>query len=108
MLDPERAVLVERGDAFGGGTNCGLPGVVVALTNSRMAFLAGPSFQEGSGSVCASACGQKASEAARISARAGPENVVIRFIGPLLSYPDFLGNWMLMPPKIWTAGWPAP
>jgi hypothetical protein len=38
-----------------GGTNCGLPCVVVVRTKSTIAFLAGPSFQEGSGSVCASA-----------------------------------------------------
>ena len=36
-----------------GGTNFGLPCVVVACTKSTIAFLAGPSFQEGSGSVCA-------------------------------------------------------
>jgi hypothetical protein len=35
----------------GSGTNVGLPSVVVALTNSTIAFLAAPSFHEGSGSV---------------------------------------------------------
>src|SRR5215510_3062661 len=34
-----------------GGTNCRLPFVAVALTNSVMAFLAGPSLQEGKGSA---------------------------------------------------------
>ena len=38
-----------------GGTNFGLPWVVVDWTNSTIAFLAAPSFHEGSGSVCASA-----------------------------------------------------
>ncbi len=36
-------------------TNFGLPGVVVACTNSTIVCLAGPSFQEGSGSVSACA-----------------------------------------------------
>src|SRR5215467_12910424 len=36
-----------------GGTNCGLPCVVVTSTNLTMASLAAPSFQEGSGSVWA-------------------------------------------------------
>src|SRR6266478_2117551 len=36
-----------------GGTNFGLAWSVVAFTNSTIACLAGPSFQEGSGSVCA-------------------------------------------------------
>ena len=49
MLDPERPVLIERGDARLGGTNFGLPLSVVALTNSTIAFLAAPSFQDGSG-----------------------------------------------------------
>ena len=34
-----------------GGTNLGLPCVVVACTNSTIACLAGPSFHEGSGSA---------------------------------------------------------
>ena len=53
-----------------GGTNFGLPCVVVVCTNSTIAFLAGPSFQEGSGSVCASACAPKASAAPSASMRA--------------------------------------
>ena len=36
-----------------GGTNFGLAWSVVACTNSMIAFLAGPSFQEGRGSVWA-------------------------------------------------------
>src|SRR5690242_18221795 len=36
-----------------GGTNLGLDGSVVACTNLRIACLAGPSFQDGKGSVCA-------------------------------------------------------
>ena len=39
-----------------GGTNFGLPCVVVAFTNSTIACLAAPSFHEGSGSVWAWAC----------------------------------------------------
>ena len=46
-----------------GGTNCGLPCVVVACTKSTMAFFAGPSFHDGSGSVCARAHGAPASTA---------------------------------------------
>src|SRR5262245_25431790 len=38
-----------------GGTKLGLPCVVVDLTKSTMAFFAAPSFQDGSGSVCAKA-----------------------------------------------------
>src|SRR5262245_20196845 len=38
-----------------GGTDFGLPSVVVACTKSRIAFFAGLSFQEGSGSDCARA-----------------------------------------------------
>src|SRR5262245_27214858 len=36
-----------------GATNCGLPFSVVVFTNSTIAFLAAPSFQDGSGSVWA-------------------------------------------------------
>jgi hypothetical protein len=36
--------------------NLGLPGVVVSCTKDRMCALVGPSFQEGSGSVCACVC----------------------------------------------------
>src|SRR5262245_24269914 len=36
-----------------GGRNWGLPCVVVLCTNSTMAFLAAPSFHDGSGSLCA-------------------------------------------------------
>ena len=68
------AVLVERGDPLAGGTNCGLAGRRCPSTKATIACLAGPSFHEGSGSVCASACAPEASEAARISARADREN----------------------------------
>src|SRR4051812_43536799 len=40
-----------------GATNCGLLFSVVFLTKSRIAFFAGPSFHEGSGSVAAVAVG---------------------------------------------------
>ncbi len=50
VLDPERAVLVESGDAFPGGTKFAPPVVVVAFTKSTMACFAAPSFHEGSGS----------------------------------------------------------
>jgi hypothetical protein len=36
-----------------GGTKFGLPFSVVVLTNSTIAFLAAPSFQDGNGSVWA-------------------------------------------------------
>ena len=55
MLDPQRAVLIEGGDALGGGTNFGLPLSVVAWTKATMACLAGPSFHDGKGSVWACA-----------------------------------------------------
>jgi hypothetical protein len=41
MLDPERAVLIEGGDAFLGGTNLGLALSVVAFTKSTIARLGG-------------------------------------------------------------------
>ena len=53
-----------------GGTNCGLPCVVVACTNSTIAFLAAPSFHEGSGSLWANALAAKTSAAPSSSARA--------------------------------------
>ncbi len=59
-----------------GGTNFGLPCVVVVCTNSTIAFLAGPSFHEGSGSVCASACAPKASAAPSASMRANMKDKV--------------------------------
>jgi hypothetical protein len=36
-----------------GGKNSGPPAVVVFCTNSTIYFFAAPSFQDGSGSVCA-------------------------------------------------------
>src|SRR5262245_52263373 len=62
------------------GTNFGLPRAVVACTNSTIAFLAGPSFQEGSGSVWALARAPAASsetQSAKISGR-----VLIRNVRP--------------------------
>ena len=51
MLDPQRPVLVEGGDARFWGTKFGLDGSVVAITKSTIACLAAPSFHEGSVSV---------------------------------------------------------
>ena len=52
MLDPERAILVERGDAFRRALRIsGLDSSVVACTNATIAFLAAPSFHDGSGSA---------------------------------------------------------
>src|SRR5262245_12268689 len=55
-----------------GGTNFGLDLSAVAWTNSTIAFLAAPSFHEGSGSVSACARAPRASRAptANASARA--------------------------------------
>src|SRR6266446_6672827 len=52
-----------------GGTNFGLDWSVVACTNSRIAFFAGPSFHEGSGSIwaCTSATTSRHKHATRIS-----------------------------------------
>jgi hypothetical protein len=47
MLDPERAVLIEFGDAFGRRYEIRAAFVVVALTNSMIACFAGPSFHDG-------------------------------------------------------------
>ncbi len=49
-----------------GGTNVGLDWSVVACTKSTIACLAGPSFHEGSGSVCANACALMASTATSV------------------------------------------
>jgi len=70
MFDPQCAVLVERCDAFCGGYEVRATLVVVTSTNPTIAFLAGPSFHEGNGSVCASSCATKASEATTNTARA--------------------------------------
>ena len=51
LLAPERAVVIERGDALGGGTNSGPPCFVTRATKSRIADFAAPSFQEGSGKL---------------------------------------------------------
>src|SRR4051812_43398820 len=52
------------------GTKFGLPASVVALTNETIAALAGPSFQDGSGSAWAIACALQQSTA-MASARNG-------------------------------------
>ena len=56
MLDPQRAVLVEGGDALGRRHE-----LRAALGRGRLhelddRLLGGPSFHDGSGSVCAKAC----------------------------------------------------
>src|SRR5262245_28340646 len=63
-----------------GGTNFGLPDVVVLVMNSTIAVLAGPSFQEGSGSVCAAA-GSAATSTQTHSANAQAG----LFMGPLVA-----------------------
>ena len=50
MLDPERAVLVEGGDALRRRDEIRRPYPWWSSTKSTMACLAGPSFHEGSGS----------------------------------------------------------
>src|SRR5712691_949551 len=70
-----------------GGTKAGLPCVVVACTNLRIACFAGPSFHEGSGSVCARACAARASPLARTSTEVNSRRVW-RFMGP----PEVLGT----------------
>ena len=51
LLGPERAVVVEDGDALGWRHEVGRrPAVVTAATKSTMACFAAPSFQDGSGS----------------------------------------------------------
>ncbi|MCK7522770.1 MAG: hypothetical protein MZV64_36345 [Ignavibacteriales bacterium] len=61
LLAPERAVVVEGGDAFGGtGTKSGEPGFVTFSTKSTMDCLAWPSFQEGSGSAACEMAAVKA------------------------------------------------
>ena len=53
MLNPQRAILIKGGDGSPFETNFELRWSVVSCTKSRMAFFAGPSFQEGSGSSAA-------------------------------------------------------
>jgi hypothetical protein len=50
MLDPQRAVLIEGGDALLGRHKRRLAWSVVPRTKSTMAFFATPSFHEGGGS----------------------------------------------------------
>src|SRR4029453_11034150 len=64
-----------------GGTNFGLDWSVVACTNSRMAFFAGPSFHEGSASVCAWACAPRTSNTVKVTNRANTNTEGMRFIG---------------------------
>src|SRR5262245_40674717 len=64
-----------------GGTNCELAGSVVACTNARIACFAGPSFHEGSASVCAWACAPRTSKAAKATNRANTNTEGMRFIG---------------------------
>ncbi|HSD49993.1 MAG TPA: hypothetical protein VLG48_01200, partial [Candidatus Methylomirabilis sp.] len=58
-----------------GGTNFGLPWVVVACTNVRIACLAGPSFHEGSGSALCYAGASAAS-----CAMSTPAKHIIHFV----------------------------
>ena len=56
LLAPQRAVIVEDGDALAGGTKSAPPCVVTRATKSVIDFFAAPSFQDGSGSAgCATA-----------------------------------------------------
>ena len=50
LLGPERAVVVERGNALGHRHEVRRPSLVTGSTKSTIAFLAPGSFQEGSGS----------------------------------------------------------
>ena len=50
LLGPERAVVVEGGDALGGGTKSDEPSFVTFSTKATMAFFDAVSFQDGSGS----------------------------------------------------------
>ena len=67
-----------------GGTNLGLPCVVVACTNSTIACLAGPSFHEGSGSVWAWARALSERRAAIAKTRAKPKKKWNGFHGRIL------------------------
>jgi len=49
LFAPQRAVIVEGGDALLGGTKSAPPCVVTRETKSVIAFLTAPSFQEGKG-----------------------------------------------------------
>ena len=55
MLDPQRAVLVERGDALlrGDELRARPVGGRLPARSARIACFAGPSFHDGSGSACA-------------------------------------------------------
>jgi hypothetical protein len=55
LLGPQRAVVVEGGDALVGGTKSALPSVVTRGMKSVIDFFTAPSFQEGRGSAGACA-----------------------------------------------------
>ena len=55
LLGPERAVVVEDGDALGGRHEAGPASLVTFATKLMMACFGGPSFHDGSGSVWAAA-----------------------------------------------------
>ena len=53
LLGPQRAVVVEHGDALGGGTKSGEPSFVTRSTKAMIAFFGAVSFQDGKGSSAA-------------------------------------------------------
>src|SRR5438034_2482726 len=84
-----------------GGTNFGLPCVVVACTNSTIACFAAPSFHEGSGSVCANDCALAVSQANNANRRT-KWNEVERFIGgpPVMRHaPPANTEWRIASPR---------
>ena len=67
LLDPQRAVIVEHGDAILGSDEIGGARLVTRATKPTIAALAGPSFHDGSGSGWASASFAEAVAAIRPS-----------------------------------------
>ena len=57
LLGPQRAVVVEGGDAFRRRTKSGPPSFVTLATNATIAFFAAPSFHDGSGSAAVTDAG---------------------------------------------------
>src|SRR5262245_36887945 len=70
-----------------GGTNLGLAASVVSFTNATMACLAGPSFQDGSGSVCAQASRARTLKTAMAIKRANSRDQSFGFIYGLRASP---------------------
>src|SRR5262245_3531378 len=90
-----------------GATNLGLPWVVVASTNSTIAFLAAPSFHEGSGSVWAIASALDPSQATSASKRPADRMVALDLMIDLLSAPEFRTSVLLLTRESsgWVTGW---